>query len=162
MALESQWNGRFPNRTLNLQNVPTGHWYHPVSHLLFLLHVDAIAIMSTYPLVRACGPIECAIKLTIIPTSLAVAYSNGKYTKQNWSVTTWHALQSLVNIPASDGQPWNSEISVDHHRGVEEWPVGTFCKYNVLLGNLPLYYRMFPPAIDNQSKITLVEVVSDE
>ena len=34
----------------------------PVSHLLFLWHVDAIAIMSTYSLVRACGPIECEIK----------------------------------------------------------------------------------------------------
>ena len=38
----------------------------PVSHLLFLLHVDAVAIMSTYSLVRACGPIECEIKLTYI------------------------------------------------------------------------------------------------
>ena len=38
----------------------------PVSHLLILLYVDAIAIMSTYSLVRACGPIECEIKLTYL------------------------------------------------------------------------------------------------
>ena len=43
-----------------------------------------------------------------------------------------------------------------HQREVEEWPVGTFCKYNVLLGNLPLYYQMFPPAIDRIRKLTHV------
>ena len=34
--------------------------------------------------------------------------------------------------------------------------MGTFCKYNVPLGNLPLYYRMFPPAIDRIPKLTHV------
>ena len=44
-------------------------------------------------------------------------------------------------------------ISEAHQREVEEWPVETFCKYNVLLGNLPLYYGMFPPAIDRILKL---------
>ena len=34
-----------------------------VSRLLSLLQVDAIAIMSSYSLVRACDPTECEIKL---------------------------------------------------------------------------------------------------
>ena len=34
--------------------------------------------------------------------------------------------------------------------------MGTFCKYVVLLGNLPLYYRMFPLAIDRIPKLTHV------
>ena len=68
----------------------------------------------------------------------------------------WHTLQSLISIPDSDGQPKKQEKSVAHQREVKEWPVGTFCKYNVLLGNLPLYYRMFPPAIDRLPKLTYI------
>ena len=46
-----------------------------------------------------------------------------------------------------------SKKSVAHQREVEEWPVGTFCKYNVILGNLPLYNRMIPLAIDKLTYI---------
>ena len=99
--------------------------------------------------------------IDIIPTSLAVAYSIGKYTNR-W-LTTSHTLQPIISIPVSDGKPLKSRKTVAHQREREEWPVGTFCKYNVLLGNLPLYYRMFPPAIDRyQSLLTLVVVVSYE
>ena len=64
--------------------------------------------------------------IDIIPTSLAVAYSNGKYTNQNWRVTTWHPLQSLVSIPVSDGQPWKSRnfSSSPEGGGGERWVVG--------------------------------------
>ena len=46
--------------------------------------------------------------------------------------------------------------SAAHQREVEEWLVGTFCKHNVLLGDLPLYYRMFPPAIDRLPMLTYI------
>ena len=38
----------------------------------------------------------------------------------------------------------------------EEWQVGTFCKYNVLLGNIPYTIPMFPPAIDRLPKLTYI------
>ena len=94
--------------------------------------------------------------IDIIPTSLAVTYSNGKYTiKIEESPRDIFSKPSSVFLfpMASHGK---IEISVAHQREVEEWPVGTFCKYNVLLGNLPLYYRMFPPVIDRLPKLTYI------
>ena len=90
--------------------------------------------------------------IDIISTSLAVAYSDEKYTYQNWSITTWHTLQPRQYFLLPMTCHGNKNLRA-HQREVEEWPVATFCKYNVLLGNLPLYYRMFPPAIDRIPKL---------
>ena len=58
-------------------------------------------------------------------------------------------------------KPYKQKYRLAHQREEAECLVGTFCKYNVLLGNLPLYYRMFPPDIDRLPKLTsLEEVVS--
>ena len=65
--------------------------------------------------------------IVIIPTSLAVAYSIGKYINKK-----------------NDESP----------RDILSNPSQTFCKYNVLLRNLPLYYWMFPSAIDRLPKLS--------
>ena len=102
--------GRFPNRTLYLQNVPTRHWYH----------------------------------------SYIFRYTNKKLMS--------HFLLYTHNAPQSSYFRRLSHRSrkLAHQREVAECLVGTFCKYNVLLGNLPLDYRMFPPDIDRQSKLNLI------
>ena len=94
--------------------------------------------------------------IDIIPTPLAVAYSIGKYTnkKDESPSDILFNLSSVFLFPmASHGK---QKSSVAHQREVEEWPVGAFCKYNVLLGNLPLYYRIFPPAIDRLPKLNYI------
>ena len=48
--------------------------------------------------------------IDIISTSLAVAYSDEKYTYQNWSITTWHTLQPRHLFPASDDMPLKQEF----------------------------------------------------
>ena len=47
------------------------------------------------------------LAIDIIPTSLAVAYSIGKYTnKKSMSHhVTYSQIKSLISIPVSDGQP---------------------------------------------------------
>ena len=109
---------RFPNRTLYLQNVPTGHGYHSyiVSCSLLYRKVHESKLVSHH------------VTYSPIP--------------RQYSCFRWPAIES--------------RNSVAHQRAEKEWPVGTFCKYNVLLGNLPLYYRMFPPAIDRQPKLTYI------
>ena len=94
--------------------------------------------------------------IDIILTSLAVAYSIRKYTNiksmshyityspthKQYSCFWWQAIEK--------------QKTVAHQREEQEWLVGTVCKYNVLLGNLPLYYRMFPLAIDKLPKLTYI------
>ena len=93
--------------------------------------------------------------IDIIPTSLAVAYSIGKYMNKKNDESPRDILSnpsSVFLIPMASHR--KAENSVAHQREVEEWPLGTFCKYNVLLRNLPLYYWMFPSAIDRLPKLS--------
>ena len=94
--------------------------------------------------------------IDIIPTSLALVYSNRKYTNKKLKSHHMNILSNpssvFLCLMASHGK---AEISVAHQREVEELPVGT-CKYNVLLGNLPLHYWMFLPAIDRLPKWTYI------
>ena len=94
--------------------------------------------------------------IDIIPTSLAVVlYFNGRYTNKK---SMSHFLLCTHNAPQSSYFRRLSHRSrkLAHQREVVGCLVGTFCEYNVLLGNLPLNYRMFPPAIDRLPKLNLI------
>ena len=94
--------------------------------------------------------------IDIIPTSLPIDYSTGKYTNQK-SMSHYITYSPIPNQYSCFWWPAiESRKTVAHQRQEEEWPVGIFCKYNVLLGNLPLYYRIFPPAIDRLPKLTYI------
>ena len=94
--------------------------------------------------------------IDIISTSLAVAYSDGKYTNKKIEASPRDILSNLISYSCFRWPAMEPRLLRAHQKEVEEWPVGIFCKYNVLLGNLPLYYRMFPPAIDRIPKLTHV------
>ena len=48
--------------------------------------------------------------IDIISTSLAVAYSDGKYTNKKIEASPRDILSNSSVIPAYDGQPWNQEF----------------------------------------------------
>ena len=100
--------------------------------------------------------------IDIIPTFLAVALLYRKIHESNFDESYCLAIPKCISIPTFTGKAIGAE-TLAHQREEGECLVGTFCKYNILLRNLPLYYRMFPQDIDRLPKLTtLVEVVSDK
>ena len=95
-------NGILPDRTLYIQNVPTGDWY-------------------------------------IIPTSLAVAYSIGKYTNKK-SMSHYITYTPIPNQYSCFWWPAiESRKTVANQKEEEEWPVGTcpIRKFTITLLNVP-------------------------